>query len=55
MKKPTKPKPASERPGKTYQLKIELQGSSPPIWRRVLVPGKTTLGHLHEIIQVVMG
>jgi hypothetical protein len=54
MKKPTKPKPASERAGKTYQLKIELDGASPPIWRRVLVPGKTTLGHLHEIIQIVM-
>lgn len=38
-----------------YQLKITLEGSKPPIWRRLLVPGGVTLEHLHYIIQVAMG
>ena len=38
-----------------YQLKISLQGAKPPIWRRLQVPGDTTLGQLHEIIQIAMG
>jgi hypothetical protein len=55
MKKPTKPQSAAKKPGKTYQLKIELEGASPPIWRRVLVPGNISLGRLHAIIQMAMG
>jgi hypothetical protein len=55
MKKPTKPKSVTKESGKTYQLKIELEGASPPIWRRVLVPGNASLGRLHDIIQVAMG
>ncbi len=38
-----------------YKLKITLLGSKPPIWRRLLVPGKATLYKLHKIIQVAMG
>ena len=38
-----------------YQLKITLRGSSPPVWRRVLVPGDYLMDDLHEVIQVVMG
>ena len=38
-----------------YQLKITLQRSKPPIWRRVLVPGNYSLEKLHWIIQVTMG
>ena len=37
-----------------YQLKITLEGSKPPIWRRVQV-ADCTLSELHEIVQVVMG
>jgi hypothetical protein len=37
-----------------YQLKITLQGTTPPIWRRILVKD-FPLGNLHEIIQVAMG
>ena len=55
MKKPTKSPSAAKEPGKTYQLKIELEGSSAPIWRRVLVPGNISLGRLHAVIQMVMG
>jgi hypothetical protein len=38
-----------------YQLKITLQDSTPPIWRRVQVRGNTSLSRLHAILQVVMG
>ena len=38
-----------------YQIKVSLHGSKPPIWRRILVPSDTTLGQLHDILQVVMG
>jgi pRiA4b ORF-3-like protein len=38
-----------------WQLKVTLRESTPPIWRRVLVPGNTTLRRLHFILQEVMG
>jgi hypothetical protein len=41
--------------GPIYQLKITLRGSKPPIWRRVLVPGKFSLDKLHDVIQSAMG
>lgn len=41
--------------GKRYQLKITLEGSEPPVWRRIIVPASIHLGRLHHVIQVVMG
>jgi Plasmid pRiA4b ORF-3-like protein len=38
-----------------YQIKVTLEGSKPPIWRRLLVPANLTLGDLHYIIQIAMG
>ena len=38
-----------------YQLKILLRGIKPPVWRRILVSGDTTIRVLHEILQVAMG
>jgi DNA-binding MarR family transcriptional regulator len=38
-----------------YQIKVMLEDSKPPIWRRILVPGNVTLGRLHDILQVAMG
>jgi hypothetical protein len=38
-----------------YQLKVTLDDSKPPIWRRILFPGNFTLYNLHEILQIVMG
>ena len=38
-----------------YQLKITLEGSKPPIWRRIQVASNITLSELHRIIQVAMG
>ena len=38
-----------------YQIKVTLEGSKPPIWRRLLVLGDITLGDLHSIIQAAFG
>ena len=38
-----------------YQIKITLEGSKPPIWRRLLVPPNLTLSDLHYILQIAMG
>lgn len=38
-----------------YQLKITLLDARPPVWRRVLVTDGTTLGELHQVIQMSMG
>jgi hypothetical protein len=37
------------------QLKITLKDSSPPIWRRIIVAGDTSLAKLHGILQIAMG
>ncbi len=37
-----------------YQIKILLRDTKPPIWRRVLVRGDSTLADLHRVIQVTM-
>jgi hypothetical protein len=41
-------------PKTVYQLKVTLDDSKPPIWRRILVPEDVTLADLHEIIQRAM-
>jgi Plasmid pRiA4b ORF-3-like protein len=38
-----------------YQLKIQLNRIRPPVWRRVLVSGDSTISSLHEIVQAAMG
>jgi len=38
-----------------YCLYIELDGVTPPIWRRFWIEGSATLGKLHHTIQAVMG
>ncbi|MEL6722563.1 MAG: plasmid pRiA4b ORF-3 family protein [Pseudomonadota bacterium] len=40
---------------KKYQIKINLQGAKPPIWRRLWVAPDMTLGQLHDVIQTAMG
>lgn len=47
--------PAKKRDTVTYQLKVQLKHSKPPIWRRLQVSGDTTLYKLHQIIQTSMG
>jgi hypothetical protein len=38
-----------------FHLRIVLADVSPPVWRRVLVPGGYTLDRLHRVIQHAMG
>jgi hypothetical protein len=38
-----------------YAIKVTLLGTSPPVWRRVLVPRDITLRNLHKTLQTVMG
>lgn len=40
---------------KTYQLKVELMDSTPPIWRELIISNAFTLNDLHQTIQTVMG
>jgi hypothetical protein len=47
--------PKKRSPSDIYQIKVTLKGSKPPIWRRFQVTGDTTLGELHNILQIVMG
>jgi hypothetical protein len=45
-------KPATQS---IYQIKILLNKTKPPIWRRIIVPGRIPLCCLHDVLQVVMG
>ena len=42
-------------PQEIYQIKVTLLGTSPLIWRRVLVPAEVTLAQLHDVLQAAMG
>jgi hypothetical protein len=43
-------------PGQSiFQLTITLNDVSPPVWRRLLVPGSIKLAKLHDIFQSTMG
>src|SRR5574341_2658287 len=39
----------------TCALPISLLGTSPPIWRRLLVSADVTLAQLHDVLQATMG
>jgi hypothetical protein len=49
------PTQKSAVPPEVYQLKVTLLGSSPPIWRRLLVPADVTLAQLHDVLQTAIG
>ncbi len=38
---------------KAYVIKIELIGSEPLIWRKVIMPADATFNRLHDVIQTV--
>lgn len=41
--------------GDVLQFRIELEGITPPVWRRVAVSGRASLQELHGVIQRAMG
>ncbi|MDR1302132.1 MAG: plasmid pRiA4b ORF-3 family protein [Treponema sp.] len=47
--------PYDKEPKSLFILRISLEAISPPIWRRIQVPGSFTLGSLHRVIQDSMG
>ena len=47
--------PAKSRSTKSYQLRVELKGVKPAVWRRVAVPSTIKLSRLHHILLAVMG
>jgi hypothetical protein len=49
------PSPRAPATGNVFQLEVTLLDTEPPIWRRVLVEGASTLDHLHEVIQAAFG
>jgi hypothetical protein len=52
---PPDPTPRASKGGSVFQLKVTLLDTKPPIWRRMLVDGSSTLDHLHEVIQAAFG
>ena len=40
---------------KSYQLRVELKGVKPAVWRRIAVPGTIKLSKLHHILLAAMG
>lgn len=41
--------------GRALQLKVTIDGSKPPIWRRLIVRDDATLEELHTVIQIAFG
>ena len=46
---------SSKSVSRIYQIKIVLQDSKPPIWRRLLISDSINLYKFHQIIQIAMG
>ncbi|MFD0508211.1 plasmid pRiA4b ORF-3 family protein [Streptomyces chiangmaiensis] len=46
---------SAERPLSVHQLKVQLEGTKPPVWRRLVVPSDVALGSLHDVIQMAFG
>lgn len=42
-------------PRQIYQLRVALRDVTPPVWRRLQVPGGYTLDRVHRVIQLAMG
>lgn len=49
------PRARRRRDAVSYQLRIELDGIAPAIWRRIVVPSNLRLDALHPLLQAAMG
>jgi hypothetical protein len=38
-----------------FRIRVDLQRTKPPVWRRIEVPGDLLLPRLHDVIQTAMG
>ncbi|MCK8675442.1 plasmid pRiA4b ORF-3 family protein [Rhodococcus sp. HM1] len=38
-----------------FRIRLDLLGATPPVWRRLEVPGDLTLDRVHTVIQAAMG
>ena len=38
-----------------YIIKIAIEQTHPPVWRRVVIPEQISFYHLHQIIQTIFG
>ncbi|MEO7132378.1 MAG: plasmid pRiA4b ORF-3 family protein [Dermatophilaceae bacterium] len=36
-------------------VRVDLRDTSPPVWRRLTIPGELDLGKFHDVLQVAMG
>ena len=46
---------AERTAGWTYSVRADVAWTRPPIWRRLALPGETTLGQLHDVLQASFG
>jgi len=51
----TRPLRRCRRGGKRVPVEGHADGIKPPIWRRLLVDGASTLDHVHAVIQAAFG
>lgn len=54
-KVPARPRRAPRKTPTLHLLRVTLRHTSPPIWRRFIVPSEVDLGTLHTLLQAVMG
>lgn len=55
---PTRPEPRllpAPTTVRGFRVRLDLSHTKPPVWRRLEIPGDTTLPQLHEVIQAAMG
>lgn len=50
---PPLPEPPESPRG--FRVRLSLDGTKPPVWRRLLVPGDMTLDRFHTVVQEAMG
>lgn len=61
MDQPTAATPPEAQAGpergeaRTFRLRIDLDGTSPPVWRRVEVASDLCLDQVHDVVQAVVG